>query len=457
MRGRARPQILRSALIFLFFIFVSIFSAGDTISAQSTNVTAHIPVGIVAVEGRTSPGAQIRIYENGNDQPAASLTADSMGNFSVELPQDSAGMVTIGVQATDTNNKMSELVVRQVAVLAQQTSTLTVILPPTIGASPASVVFKQGTLNFSGQTLPNAAVEVTIEPSTVLTTASDSEGKYAVPLLVASLPSAGIYTYGVKVTDGLEVSDYVIAGTFVVTPPVQPPFTAPVPPLGGVVDKIFTQPVSAPEITFPSGDEYVSAEPFVITGRAEAGALVTFYDDGSEIGTVIAGGDGSWKFYFSPYKDRHTISAKACRGDRCSDSSRTITVRPGKSPACRPGVTLEKYRLSTAIGEPVELSGLLPEASAGTIRIAWGDGTTERFDTDPSRQLEASHSYQEAGTYSGHVVLGGGTICYGAAYFAVEVLDPAQSIPAIVLIGIVGILLVIIARLILTRRFSPSN
>ena len=218
-------------------------------SAQSVDVTLDIPAGIIAIEGTTSPNAQVKVYENSNDLPALSLVSDTSGNFSGELPQDNTGMVTISLQATDTDGKKSELVSRQVAVIAQQTSTLTIVLPPTIDSSPRSPIFQEGIINFSGQTVPNGVVEVTIEPSTILTTTSDAQGNYVVPLLVKSLSSAGIYTYGVKVTNGLETSDYVIAGTFVVSPPITAPFQAP----RGIIDRFISKVVPAPEILSPSG------------------------------------------------------------------------------------------------------------------------------------------------------------------------------------------------------------
>ena len=64
-------------------------------SAQSVDVTLDIPAGIIAIEGTTSPNAQVKVYENSNDLPALSLVSDTSGNFSGELPQDNTGMVTI--------------------------------------------------------------------------------------------------------------------------------------------------------------------------------------------------------------------------------------------------------------------------------------------------------------------------------------------------------------------------
>ena len=441
MFRRPGIPVVRTVLVGALLACLGLISASYT-AALSSDVTLHIPVGTILVQGKTSPHAQIKIHENGNEQPAASIIADGSGVFASELPQDSVGLVDVSVQATDTSGKQSILVTKQVAVIAQQTSTLTVIIPPTITVSPDSAVLKQGTLNFSGQAIPNATVKVTIEPSTVLTAAADSEGKYKVPLLVESLSSVGIYTFGVEVAAGTDVSDYVVAGTFAITPPAQPPARPPSRLFGGFTAQFMRQPITAPEIAFPTESEYTSAQPFVMTGRATAGAIITLYDNNAVIGAVLAGEDGIWQFYFSPYKKLHTLHAQACQEGRCSDSSRTITIhRPDSSnlPACRPGIALEEHHLTATIGKLLGVSGSIPEGSAGIVYVSWGDGSNERFGIGSSNQLNATHTYQDTGTYSGYIIVNDSKSCQTATYFSVEATRPTITNLAAVTLLIVAL------------------
>ena len=101
----------------------------------------------------------------------------------------------------------------------------------------------------------------------------------------------------------------------------------------------------------------------------------------------------------------------------------------------------------------MSLSGTLPPGSAGLVYIQWGDDTSERFDVDPSGELNASHTYQEAGTYSGHIITTAGYVCHSTVYFVVEVSDPTQATP-VMLTAVVALIVVIIARLVIRRVAS---
>lgn len=450
MPRRPGMPVLRTVFAGALFACLSFISTGY-ISALSSDVTLNVPVGTILVQGKTSPHAQIKIYENGNEQPAASIAADASGAFNVELPQDAEGIVDISLRAVDSNGKQSVLVTKQVAVIAHQTSTLNIIMPPTVTASPGSAVFQTGTITFSGQTIPNAAVRITVEPSTILTTTSDNQGNYTVPLLVQSLPSVGVYTFGIEVEIGSEISDYVVAGEFIISPPTPPPVAAPTQPLQRMIRRLARTPVSAPEITHPSEDEYTKGEPFILSGQADPGALIALYDDGTVIGTVIANEAGEWRFYFSPYKKRHTLYAKACNEASCSENSRTVTIiRPDSAtlPACRPGVTLSVHRITTRLGEQTELSGTFSEESTGVVYIAWGDESSELFDIQKDKPFLATHTYDEAGAYSGFVIADNGKSCKTATYFTVEVSDDTLAASSIAAIAIVTILFAAVAWVI---------
>lgn len=456
MGGQTRLLAIRPALASLLIAVLCSILSCQAISAQSVDVNAIIPEGIILVQGKASPNALVKLYENDNDQPTASIVADSNGDFSEELPQMSTGVVDIGIQAVDTNGIKSTLITKQVAIISQQTSTLTIILPPTVTLQPESAPFGDGTMEFSGRTIPGATVKVTIEPSTILSIAADSQGNYTIPLLIRSL-AVGMYTYGIEVTAGSEVSDYVIAGTLVITPPVQPSVLAPDNPLQRFVRRFVSQSLRVPEISSPSKDEYTSSGPFVISGSATPGAEVTLYDAGEIIGVVLARQGGTWQFYFSPHKETHTIYAQSCQNGRCSENSRSIIIRrPASSGTCAPSVRLTSYRLSTIIRSEAELTGNILRDVLGTAVISWGDGSDEKFDIPSGEELQATHAYQEAGIYSGYIILNTGDSCQSTSYFTVEAKSPTQSVSSTILITtiIIGVISVawIIRRALLISR-----
>ena len=459
MKRLARLPGFRPALTLTLLAVLGVIFVNYDASAQTTDVQVTIPEGIIVVQGKASPNAQIKLYENGNDQPTASVVADSSGNFSEELPQMSTGVVDISILAIDTNGVASVLVTKQVAIISQQTSTLTVILPPSASVNPESAPFGQGIMEFSGRTIPGATVKIIIEPSTILSTTADSQGNYMIPLLVGSLASVGIYTYGIEVIIGSEISDYVVVGTFVIAPPVQQPLLTPISPIQNFVGRIVNKPIAAPEITSPSASEYNSSNPLVISGRAPPGTEVFLYDNGEIIGVVIAGEDGTWQFYFSPHKETHSIYAKACKNEKCSESSRVITIRRPNSGdlVCRPGVELTTYRLSAVTGSETNLIGNLLHEQSGLVVISWGDTTDERFNISSNGQLNSSHTYKQAGIYSGYIIVNNGTSCQTATYFAVEVTNPTQPMTWFVLIAIIvaGVLAIGLSLFRFLPRLRP--
>ena len=88
---RWNKPTIRSLAVGIVLACFSFFLSNTPVSAQST-VTVDIPVGIIEVQGKTSPNAQVKIYENGNELPSASVVADANGYFSEELPQDATGI-----------------------------------------------------------------------------------------------------------------------------------------------------------------------------------------------------------------------------------------------------------------------------------------------------------------------------------------------------------------------------
>jgi hypothetical protein len=85
----------------------------------------------------------------------------------------------------------------------------------------------------------------------------------------------------------------------------------------------------APEITTPSADVLSTNGTHAIGGTAEAGAVVTVFDDGTEIGTATADGGGNWSLSPDPTfaEGVHPITATAtdAAGNE-SDASGSVTI-----------------------------------------------------------------------------------------------------------------------------------
>jgi hypothetical protein len=453
-----RPYILWSTLTVLV-VAIGFLLTSRSVVAQTSEVKLQIPAGSIQVEGKTSPGSHVKIFQNNNTEPVASVSADSLGAFSAELPQEDIGMVSVGVQSTDINGRNTPKVFKQIAVLSQQKTYVTFILPPSITVSPSTATFGIGLLIFSGQTIPDATVMITIEPNITITATSDGQGKFSAPFSVSSLPTVGVFTFGVEVIAGLDESGYFSAGTITIAPPTPPPIE---PPLPGTDDPHPNQPsqdVSPPEISFPTGEHYTSTEPIVISGRAEPGSIITIYDDGVAIGSVTSNLEGIWEFYFTPYKSNHSITVVSCKDTVCSEPSRPIVIRgpDRESRPCGPLFTLSEHKLTALTGAPANLAGRVEHEDGIDLFINWGDDKEESL-SNVNGKVELSHPYSDEGIYSGYVIAKAGEGCQTATQFTVHVKEPQNSVSwQIITIIICSVAAGMLFLLILLIRRRKNN
>ena len=103
------------------------------------------------------------------------------------------------------------------------------------------------------------------------------------------------------------------------------------------------------------------------------------------------------------------------------------------------GIALEEHHLTATIGKLLGVSGSIPEGSAGIVYVSWGDGSNERFGIGSSNQLNATHTYQDTGTYSGYIIVNDSKSCQTATYFSVEATRPTITNLAAVTLLIVAL------------------
>ena len=132
----------------------------------------------VSVTGKGYPGQTVHVLLDAKE--VGTVRADSFGSFDFAT-NASPGTVSMGFWSLDINRVKSitystTFDVTQGAI----TNVNSVLIPPTIAVDKAT--FNAGdTINLSGQTIPNTAVEVTIDAGAkVLTTTSGANGVWAI-------------------------------------------------------------------------------------------------------------------------------------------------------------------------------------------------------------------------------------------------------------------------------------
>jgi cysteine-rich repeat protein len=141
----------------------------------------------VSVTGRGFPGQTVHIILDGDE--VGTVRADSSGGFDFAT-NASPGTVTMGFWSLDSNRIRSityntTFDVTQGAI----TNVNGVLIPPTLSVNDATIN-PGDTVVFSGQTIPNAKVEVHINASEkVLTTTSQANGTWSISFPTTGLPA----------------------------------------------------------------------------------------------------------------------------------------------------------------------------------------------------------------------------------------------------------------------------
>jgi hypothetical protein len=138
------------------------------------------------LSGQTGPGQVITVLSG--SQVVATATANATGAFSVTIQGLTGGQYTYSVFGTDSSQRRTSLYSVPVTVPVGATVTVgNIILSPTVSAT-ASEIKKGDPIIFSGQTVPNASVEITVTPGLpVINITAGADGMFSYSLATSSL------------------------------------------------------------------------------------------------------------------------------------------------------------------------------------------------------------------------------------------------------------------------------
>ncbi|EMJ7624370.1 BapA prefix-like domain-containing protein [Enterobacter hormaechei] len=254
---------------------------GPVASGQSTDDTTP------TLNGTAAANATITIYENG--QQVGTAVADANGVWSFTTGTLANGSHTWTATATDAAGNVSPA-----------SPGFTLVVDTTVPAAPVitQAIDDVGTITGaigSGQTTndplprlvgtsePLATVNIYEGTTLVGTGTADANGNWTVDITVPL--GTGSHTFTAEATDqagntGAPSADFSL--TIDTTPPALPVLTS------------ITDDVGNAATPVANGGLTNDARP-TLTGTAEAGATVTIYDNGVQIGTAVATG-GAWSF-----------------------------------------------------------------------------------------------------------------------------------------------------------------
>src|SRR5690554_1304270 len=253
-----------------------------------------------AVSGEAEPGSTVIVRdEDGNE--LGRTTADEDGSYTVELDEPLTNGEEVEVTATDEAGNESE--------------TTTATAPDTTAPDAPTAEFNDTGDAVSGEAEPGSTVIVRDEDGNELgRTTADEDGSYTVEL---DEPLTNGEEVEVTATDEAGNESEPTTAT-------APDTTAPdAPVITGAVDDV------EPAGDLADGDVTNDSTP-TLEGTAEADSTVTLFQDGTEIGTTTADGDGNWSFEVPALTDDtfvFTSTATDAAGNISADSAGfTLTI-----------------------------------------------------------------------------------------------------------------------------------
>ncbi|WP_168198814.1 Ig-like domain-containing protein [Jejubacter calystegiae] len=259
---------------------------------------------LLTLSGTGEVGATVSVYLDGSSTPAGSVVVNSDGNWTLALPELADGAHSYQTKITDTagNETRAETVEftidsSSVAITIDQAN-------DNVGSITDAVLdgglTDDSTPELQGITSAGATVTVKDAEGTVLGTAiANADGLWTFQL---DEVADGEHSWTAEITNAAgNTARDTITLTVDTTAPAAPVITS----LGDDVGSIqFVSPVQ--------GNVTDDLTP-TLTGTAEAGAIVTLYDSGTFLGSMVADSDGKWKF--TPDADltegTHSITATA--------------------------------------------------------------------------------------------------------------------------------------------------
>lgn len=240
--------------------------------------------------GTAEPGSTVYVYDGG--MLVGTTSADGTGAWSFTPAALLAGAHSFAVTATDESGNVS----------GPSTGYAITI---DLGAPSAPVLDPTDGITLSGTAEPGATVAVdsngdgTADATVTANAAGDWSVSFTPPLANGAVVSAiAVDPSGNASTPATATVNAAID----TTPP-------PIPTIGAVTDDV--SPVQGP---VGNGGSTNDAQP-LLSGTAEAGVLVSIYDNGALIGTVSANGLGMWSFTPTLTNGVHQLTATTKDGN----------------------------------------------------------------------------------------------------------------------------------------------
>ncbi|WP_426745386.1 Ig-like domain-containing protein [Myxococcus faecalis] len=298
---------------------------------------------VVTYSGTAEPGATVTVTVDGTVIDTVTAGPDGSWSLPVAAPLDD-GSHTVSVTATDTSGNTAT----DSNTFTVDTGTNVAVTTPAEGA-----VLTTGTVTYSGTAEPGATVTVSVDGNTVGTVTAGPDGSWSIPGNSSLNDGPHTVTATAEDAQGHTATD---SNTFTVDTSTRVAITT---PAEGAV-------VNTAEVTY--------------TGTAEPGAEVTVTVDGTVVGTVTAGPDGSWSVpgNSSLADGSHTVSVTAEdeHGHTATDTH-TFTVNTATTVAITTpaeGAVLDNGVVTySGTGEPgATVTVVVDGNTVGTVTVSAG-------------------------------------------------------------------------------------
>lgn len=400
MQGRAITLILYVYVV----LCCSLILSTHVLAQESVNIGVGVGDTVLDISGQSSPHAFISIYSG--QGLIATVTADGSGDFNGSVAARTPGITRLTLSGRDTENRLTDAVTVEVNLQEHTHTAVHVFLPTTLELSALTMTEGQ-TLGVRGRTYPSANISLFVDNQTAGTVKAAPDGSWSMAIGMAAY-SSGLHGIFTRVSDNLGGQSFsTVTQSFILTRsalevlpiPTKPPTIPPINPAP-----------AAPRILSPS-DKYVSRQSrVVISGQGPARTQIEVLEDGRVIGSVFSDFSGAWALPYTFSDGSHTIRARSCTADRCSGYSNQVSFsyqsNPSGSPRLRARLEKQSYSLIQSSGNNKATLRLSINEGAPLfqVNIDWGDKSKSSL-TSSDRDISASHSYAEAGKYTGRVLI----------------------------------------------------
>ena len=283
----------------------------------STNDTTPRLSGVVST---AEAGGIVRVYDNisGNLVQVGSAVVQADGTWSTNSSALTAGTHPLSVTVTDAAGNVSGSTTASVIIDTTAPTGLTVAAANNNGSSPVTIAnggfTNDNTPALSGNAEAGSVVIVRENGLVIGSTTATSGGTWSLTL---GTQSDGLHTYSVTATDA--AGNVGTASTIALNIDIGTPAIA--------TGLTVTNNDVTPNVTVANGGSTNDNTP-VLSGSAEANAIVTVYDGTTVLGSTTASGTGAWSFQTAALTNGShplSVTVKDAAGN-ISPASGTYTV-----------------------------------------------------------------------------------------------------------------------------------